>query len=37
MYKQEENTSDTTSLGARGYAAPEQYYDDSQSDIRTDI
>jgi serine/threonine protein kinase len=33
----EENTSDTTSLGTRGYAAPEQYYDDSQSDVRTDI
>jgi serine/threonine-protein kinase len=32
-----ENLKDTISLGTRGYAAPEQYRGDDQSDARTDI
>ncbi len=32
-----ENLKDTISLGTRGYAAPEQYRADGQSDARTDI
>jgi serine/threonine-protein kinase len=32
-----QNLKDTISLGTRGYAAPEQYRDDGQSDARTDI
>ena len=32
-----ENIKDTISLGTRGYAAPEQYLDEGQSDERTDI
>ena len=28
---------DTTSLGTKGYAAPEQYGGDGQTDARTDI
>lgn len=31
------NTNDTVSLGTRGYAAPEQYEKEGQSDARTDI
>jgi tRNA A-37 threonylcarbamoyl transferase component Bud32 len=31
------NGSDTTSLGTRGYAAPEQFDASAQSDMRTDI
>lgn len=31
------NISDTVSLGTRGYAAPEQYEKEGQSDARTDI
>ena len=33
----EENINDTTNLGTRGYAAPEQFASGMQSDIRTDI
>ena len=33
----ENNTSDTTSLGTRGYAAPEQFGGHGQTDARTDI
>lgn len=32
-----QNLKDTISLGTRGYAAPEQYREDGQSDTRTDI
>lgn len=32
-----QNLRDTICLGTRGYAAPEQYRDDGQSDPRTDI
>lgn len=32
-----QNLKDTISLGTRGYAAPEQYREDGQSDARTDI
>lgn len=32
-----QNAKDTISLGTRGYAAPEQYRQDGQSDERTDI
>lgn len=32
-----QNPNDTISLGTRGYAAPEQYREDGQSDARTDI
>lgn len=32
-----QNLKDTISLGTRGYAAPEQYKEDGQSDVRTDI
>lgn len=32
-----QNTSDTTNLGTRGYAAPEQFDPNRQSDPRTDI
>ena len=32
-----QNIKDTISLGTRGYAAPEQYREDGQSDVRTDI
>lgn len=35
-YKKEEKSSDTVSLGTKGYAAPEQF-GKSQSDARTDI
>lgn len=31
------NVKDTISLGTRGYAAPEQYEENGQSDVRTDI
>lgn len=31
------NVKDTVSLGTQGYAAPEQYEDNGQSDARTDI
>lgn len=33
----ERGVADTTSLGTRGYAAPEQFVGGSQSDVRTDI
>ena len=36
QYK-EENTEDTTCLGTRGYAAPEQFGGHGQTDARTDI
>lgn len=32
-----QNRKDTVSLGTKGYAAPEQYREDGQSDVRTDI
>ena len=32
-----ENSKDTIALGTRGYAAPEQYGEEEQSDTRTDI
>lgn len=32
-----QNTSDTTNLGTRGYAAPEQFDSKKQSDPRTDV
>ena len=32
-----QNVKDTISLGTRGYAAPEQYGEEEQSDARTDI
>ena len=35
-YKPEKNK-DTISLGTRGYAAPEQYWEEGQSDERTDV
>lgn len=31
------NAKDTVCLGTRGYAAPEQYMEEGQSDVRTDI
>ena len=36
-YYDETKTKDTIKLGTKGYASPEQYNDNNQTDIRTDI
>lgn len=36
-YYDNNKTKDTVKLGTKGYAAPEQYNDNAQTDVRTDI
>lgn len=36
-YYDKSKTKDTIKLGTKGYAAPEQYNDNNQTDVRTDI
>lgn len=36
-YYDKSKTNDTIKLGTKGYAAPEQYDDNAQTDVRTDI